>query len=76
MKLTDLQEAAQAVPDSAKLTAIAAAPVLTILGMSLQEWTYVLSAIVSLFFILEKLPMVITRIKTFKKWIVNVRRKE
>lgn len=51
------------IPDGAKVAASAAAPVLTLMGVPLQEWTYILSAIVSVLFIIEKTPMLINRAK-------------
>ena len=73
--LTDLQDAAQSIPDSAKLAAVATAQVLSVMGISLEDWTYILSAIVSVFFILEKLPMVINRVRTFNEWVRRKKQK-
>jgi hypothetical protein len=61
------------IPDGAKVAASAAAPVLTLMGVPLQEWTYVLSAIVSVLFIIEKTPVLIARIKQL---IAYVKRKK
>lgn len=57
------------IPDGAKVAASAAAPVLSLLGLPLQEWTYILSAIVSVLFIIEKTPVLIARIKQLKDYV-------
>lgn len=59
------------VPDSAKVATAVAAPVLTMFGVTLEEWTFILSAIVSLLFIIEKAPMAVKNIKTFIRWMRN-----
>lgn len=51
------------IPDGVKVTVATSAPVLTILGVSVEQWTFVLSIIVSILFIIEKLPTVINRCK-------------
>lgn len=61
------------IPDTAKVGASVAAPALHFLGVSVEDWTFVLSAIVSVLFVIEKLPMLITRIKSFIKWIKKVK---
>jgi len=61
------------VPDGAKVAVSVASPVLSFLGVPLQEWTYVLSAIVSLLFIIEKTPLLIQRIKELIKKVKNVK---
>ncbi len=60
------------VPDGLKVAGAIAAPVLTIFGVTVEDWTFILSAIVSLFFIIEKLPMFILRVKAFYKWMNEV----
>lgn len=64
------------VPDSLKVVAASAAPALTLMGFTLEEWTFILSGIVSLLFIIEKLPKVFTaigqiwiKLKQFWKWL-------
>jgi hypothetical protein len=51
------------VPDGIKVTASLSAPALTVAGVPLEEWTFILSAIVSILFIIEKMPMLINRVK-------------
>lgn len=63
------------VPDGVKVTGSLAAPALAFLGISVEDWTYVLSAIVSLMFIIEKLPTIIFRIKTLIRWIDEKRKR-
>ena len=62
------------VPDSVKVAVSVAAPSLNFMGISVEDWTYILSAVVSLLFILEKTPMLISRITTFIKWIKRVKK--
>lgn len=64
------------VPDGIKVTASLSAPALTVAGVSLEEWTFILSAIVSLLFIIEKLPMLWGRIKKIAMKIRQYARKE
>lgn len=59
------------IPDAAKVATAVSAPVLTIFGVSVEQWTFVLSAVVSLLFIIEKLPVFIRRCKEFYKVIKN-----
>lgn len=56
------------IPDTAKVAATAAAPVLTFLGVSVEQWGYVISAIVGLLFIIEKLPVAAKSIETLINW--------
>ncbi len=73
--LTQFHEVASQVPDGVKVTTAIAAPALSFLGLSPEEWTYILSAIVSILFIIEKLPMLFQRIRTVKEWIDAKRKK-
>ena len=63
------------IPDGVKITGAVAAPVLQILGVTVEDWTFILSAIVSILFIIEKMPMLIARTKALIKWIKEVKRK-
>lgn len=58
------------IPDSIKV-AVSVTPSMSymFLGLPLETWTYVLSAVVSIMFIIEKLPIFIQRVKQFYKWI-------
>jgi len=60
------------IPDSVKV-AVSVSPSVSyvFLGLPLETWTYVLSAIVSIMFIIEKAPVFIQRCKQFYKWIRN-----
>lgn len=51
------------VPDVAKVAVATSAPALTVFGVSVEQWTFVLSAVVSLLFIVEKLPIFIRSLK-------------
>ena len=56
------QHVVEAIPDSAKVIATAAAPMASLFGLTVEEWSFVLSGIVALLFILEKLYR-------FYKWV-------
>lgn len=62
------------VPDTAKVAAASAAPVLTLFGVSVEQWGFVISAIVGILFIVEKIPVAAKSIQTIMKWW-NERRK-
>ena len=61
------------VPDTVKVGASIAPSSLALLGLPVQEWALLLGAIVSLLFIIEKLP---NTIKIFKDFWNYVRRKK
>lgn len=63
------------VPDTAKVAVSTAAPVLELFGIPVSEWTYVLSAIVSLLFIIEKSPMLYQRLKDLYEYVQAKRKK-
>ena len=43
------------IPDSAKLIAAGVPPMASVLGLTVEEWSFVLSGILALMFIVEKL---------------------
>lgn len=57
------------IPDGIKLSAAVGSSVLTFLGFPIEQWMYVLSAVVSILFIIEKLPIAISRIVQLYDWI-------
>lgn len=57
------------IPDSIKLAGATTPSALTLFGFPMEQWTYVASAIVSVMFIIEKLPNVIKNIKTFINYV-------
>lgn len=57
------------VPDGVKVAGAMTAPVLTFLGITVEDWTFILSAFVSILFIIEKLPMFINRVRAFIRWM-------
>lgn len=59
------------IPDGAKVAVSVTAPVLTLFGITVEDWTYILSAIVSVLFIIEKTPTMIKRVKEFWKWFTS-----
>ncbi len=62
------------IPDTAKVAGAAAAPVLTFLGVAVEQWGYVISAIVGILFIIEKLPKAAASIRLFINWVKDVKR--
>jgi len=64
-----LQETMSQIPDSAKIAIATSSSALSFLGVPVEQWMYLLSAIVSVLFILEKLPVVIKMFKEmYVKW--------
>lgn len=58
------QHVMETIPDSAKVIATAAAPMASLFGLTVEEWSFVLSGVVALLFILEKLYR-------FYRWVRN-----
>lgn len=58
-----MQHILEQVPDSAKITSVAITPILSLFGVPLEQWVYVLSAIMTILFIIEKIPKVIISLK-------------
>ncbi len=72
--LQQVKEYVEQTPDSVKLITAGVAPVTTyFLGLPLQEWTYILSIILTLLFIIEKVPKTIATIKLL---IRKIRRRD
>lgn len=67
-----MQQYLEQVPDTVKVVGAISAPMLTILGVTVEEWTYILSIVVSILFIIEKLPVFIKRCKAFYSWMRDV----
>lgn len=65
-----MRDVIEAVPDSLKIGASVAPAALSLFGIGLQDWVYISSAIVSLMFIIEKMPVVINRFKSLIHWIL------
>ena len=64
-----IQETMQHIPDSVKVSVATASSALTLFGVSVEQWMYALSAIVSILFIIEKAPILFIRINQFRNWI-------
>lgn len=58
------------VPDSVKITMATSPTVLTLFGYPIEQWMYVFSLIVSILFVIEKLPKVF---KSIKEMYTNVK---
>lgn len=65
----NIQEHLPNVPDVAKVVVATSSSVLTIFGLPVEQWMYILSGIVSLLFIIEKIPMLIKRMKELYGYI-------
>ncbi len=70
-----MQHYIEQVPDAVKAGVAVSSPVLALFGYPVEQWGFVLSAIVALLFIVEKLPMFITRLWQLKEWIDAKRQK-
>jgi hypothetical protein len=55
--------------DAVKVGVATSPATLSLFGYPMADWGYVLSAIVSVMFIIEKTPVVIMRFKQFKRWL-------
>lgn len=64
------------IPDSIKVAGATSPSIMTLFGVPMEQWTYVASAVVSVMFIIEKMPTVIQRIKQLVEWIKDVKRKK
>lgn len=64
------------IPDSVKLAGATTPTVMTVAGIPVEQWMFVASSIVSVMFIVEKIPVLITRVKQFINWIKSVKRKK
>lgn len=71
-----LQDTLQQIPDSAKIVVATSSSALTLFGIPVEQWMYIMSAVVSLLFIVEKLPMLFTRVRQLKEWIRAKRKKQ
>lgn len=49
-----VQHVVETVPDSAKVVMAGAAPMASLFGLTAEEWSFVLSSIVAVLFIIEK----------------------
>lgn len=61
------------IPDTVKITTALSSSALTFMGLPVEQWMYIMSAIVSLLFILEKLPKAVNSIRLLVKWIKGER---
>lgn len=58
--------------DSLKLGVSIAPATLTLFGVGLQDWVYITSALVAVMVMIEKAPVVISRIKSLVQWIKSL----
>lgn len=56
-----------AILDFVKMTSATAPAGLTVLGYPIDDWAYVVSITVGLFFVIEKLPAVLDSLKELKR---------
>lgn len=73
--LKNLSEIVRNTPETIKIAAAVAPPGLSLLGASIEEWSFILACIVSIVVIIEKLPVVIKRATSFVEWMKNALRK-
>lgn len=62
--MTSIQQISEHIPDSAKVAIAGSAPMASLFGLTVEEWSFVLSGVVALLFILEKLYR-------FYRWVRN-----
>ncbi len=67
--MSQLPNITEQLPDTLKVITAASAPLLTVFGMTVEEWAFILSAIASIVLVIERIPMVINRFRMFKSWI-------
>lgn len=63
----NIQETVNQVPDSVKVAIATSSAALTFFGISVEEWMYILSGVVSLLFIIEKAFSWFHKYKEYKK---------
>lgn len=61
------------VPETVKVSTAVGPAALSMFGLPIEQWIFVLSAIVSILVIVEKLPKAIHSIKSMYEWIVGKR---
>jgi hypothetical protein len=64
----------QQIPDTLKVGTALSAPVLTFVGISVEQWGFALSAIVSILFIIEKLPNLCKTLLRMYKYVTRKKR--
>lgn len=57
------------VPDSVKISTAVSSSVFTFVGLPVEQWMYILSAVVSILFILEKIPKAIASVQSVYRWL-------
>lgn len=57
------------IPEAAKVGTALGPAALTLMGIPLDQWLLILSAVVSLLIIVEKLPKAIHAIKNIVEWV-------
>lgn len=67
----NIQESLQQIPDTVKIAVATGSSALTFLGIPVEQWMYILSAIVSLMFVIEKMPIVWERMKQLKRFLLR-----
>lgn len=62
------------IPDSVKAGVAVSAPALQYFGIDVEQWTFILSGIVSILFIIEKIPMLLERGRKLLRWIKSLKK--
>ncbi len=57
------------ISDTAKLATATATPVLAMFGVPIEQWVFVLSAILTILFIVEKLPKAFSSVRHMYRWM-------
>lgn len=59
----NITESWQSIPDSFKVVGGSSPPVLHMFGVPVEQWSFIISIVIGLFYIIEKLPKVLDSIK-------------
>lgn len=65
MRHSGFMQVVEQIPDSVKASVSIPVPVLAFYGVPIEQWVFVLSAILTLLFIIEKLPKAFMSLKWF-----------
>lgn len=57
------------ISDTAKLVTATTTPVLSMFGVPIEQWVFVLSAILTVLFIVEKLPKALDSVRRMYRWM-------
>lgn len=71
MRHSGFMQTIEQIPDPAKAAITIPVPVLSLAGVPIEQWVFVLSAILTILFIIEKLPKAIMSVRWLYRKIFN-----